>query len=212
MKIAIFSKLTLKEDEIKDILKEADVFPPIKRGDLMDSKIDSYDIIGIIDGVFLQNSAVAHREILKRLNEGKKIFGASSMGALRASELDTYGMIGVGKIYEYYKNGIITDDDEVAVTFSEDFHQITFSMINFRIMVQNAIKDGIIHEKDGEDLLKIAKSLYYPLRTFENVLEKSKFEEDMKEKLLSYFKTQDDIKRSDAFEMLYKIKKYITKI
>ena len=44
-----------------------------------------------------------------------EVFGASSMGALRASELDTLGMTGIGYCYEQYATGTIDSDDEVAV-------------------------------------------------------------------------------------------------
>ncbi|MFU8652596.1 TfuA-related McrA-glycine thioamidation protein [Methanotorris formicicus] len=210
MKIAIFSKLTLKEDEIKAII-DADVFPPIKRGDLLSPGMNKYDVIGIIDGVFLQNTAVGHREILYRLKEGKVIFGAGSMGALRASELDVYSMIGVGEVYKLYKEGAIVDDDEVAVTFDDDFNQISFSLVSFRFMVKNAVEKGLISKEEGDLLIKIAKSLYYPLRTFKNVLDKTDFSEEKKEKLLKFFESEEDIKRKDAFEMLYRIKDFVEK-
>jgi hypothetical protein len=45
-------------------------------------------------------AAVGHREIISALKAGVCVVGGSSMGALRASELDSYGMIGVGRIYE----------------------------------------------------------------------------------------------------------------
>ncbi|MBA2862133.1 TfuA-like protein [Methanococcus maripaludis] len=213
MKIAIFSKLTIKEDEIKEKMKnfDVDIYPPIKRGDLTAQKIFDYDVIGIIDGCFLQNTAVAHREILKVLQNNIKVFGAGSMGALRASELDSCGMIGVGSVYSLYKHGIITDDDEVAVTFDDNLNQITFSMISFREMINNAIKDKIIDENDSKKLITSGKELYYPLRTFENVIEKSGISDEKKEVLEKYLKNQQDIKRIDAFEMLEEIIKYIEK-
>ena len=53
--------------------------------------------IGIIDGVFLDVASVWHREILWALSQGVHVFGAASMGALRAAELDGFGMRGVGR-------------------------------------------------------------------------------------------------------------------
>ncbi|MBA2859831.1 TfuA-related McrA-glycine thioamidation protein [Methanococcus maripaludis] len=213
MKIAIFSKLTIKEDEIRKKLEnfDVDIFPPIKRGDLTSEKIFDYDIIGIIDGCFLQSTAVAHREILKVIENNITVFGAGSMGALRASELDTCGMIGVGSVYNLYKNGIISDDDEVAVTFDDNLNQITFSMISFREMIENALNEKIIDEDDSKRLINSGKELYYPLRTFENVIKKSKISGEKREVLEKFLKNQPDIKRNDAFEMLEEIIKYIEK-
>ena len=55
--------------------------------------------IGLIDGVFLDVPAVWHRELLWALSEGVHVFGAASMGALRAAELAPFGMRGVGTIF-----------------------------------------------------------------------------------------------------------------
>ena len=54
-------------------------------------------------------------------------------------------------------------------------------------------------------------TLYYPLRTFENVIEKSGISDEKKEILEKYLTNQPDIKRNDAFEMLEEIIKYIEK-
>jgi len=211
MKIAIFSKLTIKEDEIRNLMKnyDVDIYPPIKRGDLTFEKIKDYDVIGIIDGCFLQNTAVSHREILKVMERGQTVFGAGSMGALRASELDVCGMIGVGSVYSLYKSGIITDDDEVAVTFDENLNQVTFSMISFREMINSALKDKIISEIDAKNLMNAGKSLYYPIRTYENVFEKANLPDEKRENLSRYLENQEDIKRKDAFEMIMQIIKYV---
>ncbi|ABR54336.1 TfuA domain protein core [Methanococcus vannielii SB] len=211
MKVAIFSKLTVKENEIRSIMKyfDVDIYPPIKRGDLTFEKMKEYGVIGIIDGCFLQNTAVSHREILKIMENGVKVFGSGSMGALRASELDTYGMIGIGKVYYKYKSGIVFDDDEVAVTFDENLNQITFSMVSFREMVNSALVEGIITKIDAQNIIDAGKNLYYPLRTYENAIKKAGILEDKKETLLNYLEKQEDIKRKDAFEMISKIIEYV---
>ena len=78
------------------------------------------DIIGIIDGVFHQSSAVGHKEILNAIKKGIKVYGASSMGALRASELDVLGMTGIGYVYNQYASGEVDSDDDVAVMLDSD--------------------------------------------------------------------------------------------
>jgi len=47
--------------------------------------------------------------------QGIHVFGAASIGALRAAELDVFGMRGIGDIYEAFRDGLLEDDDEVAV-------------------------------------------------------------------------------------------------
>ena len=115
-KIIVFLGPSLDLPAAEKILP-AEYRPPAKRGDLIAAVHDGATIIGLIDGVFHQESAVAHREILTAIKQGVKVVGASSMGALRAAEMDTLGMVGIGEIYRMYKNGELESDDEVALVF-----------------------------------------------------------------------------------------------
>ena len=75
-------------------------------------------IIGlIVRRIFRQESAVAHREILTAVKKGVRVIGSSSMGALRAAEMDTLGMVGIGEIYRRY-NGEFKFNDEVALVLN----------------------------------------------------------------------------------------------
>ena len=92
-KIIVFLGPSLDLSAAEKILP-AEYRPPAKRGDLLAAVADGADIICLIDGVFHQDCAVAHREILTAVKKGIKVVGASSMGALRAAEMDTLGMTG----------------------------------------------------------------------------------------------------------------------
>jgi hypothetical protein len=69
--------------------------------------------IVLIDGSFNQTLAVWHKELVYALLSGVCCIGASSMGALRAAELDRYGMIGIGQIYERFRDG--EEDDSLVI-------------------------------------------------------------------------------------------------
>ncbi|UUZ56476.1 TfuA domain-containing protein [Massilia sp. H-1] len=56
-----------------------------------------------------------HKEILHALALGIRVYGGSSMGALRAAELHPFGMRGVGRIFGDFASGVLEDDDEVAL-------------------------------------------------------------------------------------------------
>jgi hypothetical protein len=71
----------------------------------------------LIDGTFRQTLAVWVKELVFVMVDGVKFIGASSMGALRAAELYRYGAIGIGQIFEAYRNGFIADDAWVAMTY-----------------------------------------------------------------------------------------------
>ena len=192
-------------DEIVVIYKR-----PIHRGDLGQAFKEHPDIIAIIDGVFHQNSAVGHKEILNVMKNGVKVYGASSMGALRASELDTLGMIGVGYVYTQYATGEVDSDDDVAVMLdSETLEAISVPLINMKYVFTNAASEGIITDDEKEELLKITKKTYYPQRTYAKTLSESDLDNDKKTKLIDFIRTSPDIKKEDAKELLETIKEEI---
>lgn len=212
IKIIIYTGLSLPFDEAKEILNSdsnAEVIyeRPIKRGDLSLALEKHPDIIGIIDGVFHQNSAVGHKEILNAIKSGVDVFGASSMGALRASELDTLGMTGIGYCYEQYASGAIDSDDEVAVMLdSESLEALSVPLINMRYVFDNATNENIITEEEKDELLSIAKNAYYPKRNYSLVLNESSLDDDKKGALINFIRESKDIKKEDAKLLLKHIK------
>ena len=89
--------------------------PPVAQGDVYRAALSRPRAIGIIDGYFSGAPSVWHKEILWAMSEGVPVFGAASMGALRAAELHEFGMRGIGRIFEAFRDGVLEDDDEVAV-------------------------------------------------------------------------------------------------
>ena len=65
-------------------------------------------MIGVIDGYFEVVPTVWHKEILWAMSQGIHVYGAASIGALRAAELAEFGMNGVGQIYQQYRSGELT--------------------------------------------------------------------------------------------------------
>ena len=211
VKIIIYTGLSLSFDEAKEILDSHDDVEviykrPIKRGDIGLAINEHPDIIGIIDGVFHQNSAVAHREILKAIDEGISVVGASSMGA---SELDTLGMKGIGYVYEQYATGKVTSDDDVAVMLdSETLEQLSEPLINMEYTFTKAVKENIITEDEKDELLSIAKSTFYPKRNYAQTLNSSKLDDDTKDRLVTFIRFCEDIKKEDAKSLI----RYITHV
>ncbi|NYT04335.1 MAG: TfuA-related McrA-glycine thioamidation protein, partial [Candidatus Methanofastidiosa archaeon] len=160
------------------------------------------------DGVFFRESAVSPRELMDILKSNVKIYGSSSMGALRASELDRYGMIGIGKIYQNYREGIFNSDDEVALSFdSEEYNPISEPLVNIRETIKKALDENIITKEESEIIFKSAKSLYFPERRWNKIIENS---EKLMCKSLSSFsefikKNRVDIKKDDAILLLKRI-------
>ena len=66
------------------------------------------------------------------------------MGALRAAEMDTLGMVGIGEIYRMYKSGELESDDEVALVFDPSRAWLSEPLINIRFTLKRAKEEGII--------------------------------------------------------------------
>ena len=165
-KIIVFLGPSLDRKTAEKILS-ADYRAPAKRGDLLAAAEEGATIIGLIDGVFHQESAVAHREILTAVKKGVRVVGSSSMGALRAAEMDTLGMVGIGEIYRMYKSGELESDDDVALVFDPTSGlALSEPLINIRFTLKRAQEEGIIDAAVHDALLASARSLFYPKRTY----------------------------------------------
>ena len=105
MSTCVFLGPTLPTAEVAGIL-DATCLPPVQLGDVYRVVARHRPrAIGIVDGYFQWAPAVWHKEILWAICQGVHVFGAASMGALRAAELAPFGMQGVGRIFEAYRDG-----------------------------------------------------------------------------------------------------------
>lgn len=215
MKVVIYTGLSVPFKEAKSILNSTDETEviykrPIKRGDISEDIKENVDIIGIIDGIFHQAPSVAHKEIIKAIDSGIAVFGASSMGALRASELDSLGMTGIGYVYKQYRDGKITSDDDVAVVLdNETLKPLSTPLVSMEYTFTEAVAENIITSEQKEDLLKIAKDIYYPQRTYSNIFKNYNLDDTTQENLINFINNAPDIKKEDSKELLKYIKDLI---
>jgi TfuA protein len=204
-RIIVFLGPSLDRCSAEKILS-AEYRPPAKRGDLLRAVEDGAAIIGLIDGVFHQESAVAHREILTAMKKGVRVIGASSMGALRAAEMDTLGMTGIGEVYRMYKSGELESDDEVALVFDPvSGYSLSEPLINIRFTLRRAQDEGILDAPSHDALLSAARSVFYPRRTYPLIASSAGGALDIatKERFLAWVQDHAcDRKRQDAIEAL----------
>jgi hypothetical protein len=152
---------------------DATYLPPAARGDVYRAANDGATAIALIDGYFDQVPAVWHKEILWALSRNIPVFGAASMGALRAAELAAFGMVGVGPIYEAVVSGEV-DDDDVAIAHAAEEHQfraLSDALVDMRATFRAAKACGIIGASTLERLETCAKRLFYPDRSYRTVLD-----------------------------------------
>ena len=168
MKTIVFSGPSISAAEVQR-LAACSHAPPIRRGDL--AAADDHDVFVILDGEFGQSMSVTPKEILAVLGRGKTVIGAASMGALRASELDRSGMIGVGWVYEYFRGCAVRRDADVALVYSPfDFKPMTVPMVDLEYWMEQAAAAGLIRNKEKAMLLKLARSIFFADRTPDNLM------------------------------------------
>ncbi len=178
--IVVFSGPTLLAEEgRREVPELADAWwrPPVAQGDLYLAARERPWGIGVIDGYFDRLASVWHKEILWALDQGVHVFGAASLGALRAVECSPFGMVGVGKIYAAFSSGELTDDDEVTVFHgpaATGYAAGSEAMVNLRATFAAAEAAGVITEPTRGALVAIAKALLYPERGMALVLEQAR--------------------------------------
>ncbi|MEO0441017.1 MAG: TfuA-like protein [Pseudomonadota bacterium] len=138
--------------------------PPAQGGDLLALDLGAHDRVCLIDGVFEAAPAVRHKEILLLLSEGVPVFGASSMGALRAAELQQFGMKGTGRIHAAFASGAFTRDDWVALRHAPvelGCQPLTVAVVDLIFGLQHAVRQRILSAKQGSSLLRAGAGLFY---------------------------------------------------
>jgi TfuA protein len=210
-KPVIFIGPSLSREKARKIL-DADYRLPAKKGDLLQLILKEVDIIGLVDGYFLQDYPPTPIEVYNLVRKRSvKVFGSSSLGALRAVELGKYGMIGIGKIFRLFRDGILESDDEVAVTFTDYTNYKSEALIDIRYNLFLAKKYKIIDYRTERSILKVSKQTYFPYRTYEDILDKCKLKYPETNSQVESFRgyilnNKKSLKERDAVRLLKHIK------
>lgn len=168
MRTIVFSGPSISAAEVR-ALAAVTPAPPIRRGDL--AAVGDHDVIVIVDGEFGQNMSVSPKEILAALAAGKTVIGAASMGALRATELDRFGMIGVGWVYERFRRAAIRRDADVALVYSPlDFSPVTVPMVDLQYWLERISAAGLVSDRERFRLLRAARAIFFADRTPDELL------------------------------------------
>ena len=133
---------------------------PARRGDMLRAAIERPAAIGLIDGLFETTPSVWHKEIIQVMAEGIAVYGAASLGALRAAELAPFGMVGIGAIAQAYEMGQIERDDAVMVSHApaELGHRaMTLALVD----AEHAIAQVEMAAGDRALLLRLARRMNF---------------------------------------------------
>ncbi len=216
MKTCVFLGPSLSLRDAEAILP-ATYLPPARRGDVY-AAVHAHqpERIALIDGYFEQVPAVWHKELLWALDQGIGIYGAASMGALRAAELAQFGMVGVGRIFEAYQSGRFPpfdddfeDDDEVAVVHgpAEIGYAASDSMVDIRATLAAAQQAGIIDTETMTAIARAAKGMFYKHRSWNAALTQANVINITAERLKAWLPENRVVqKRLDAAALLSHLK------
>ena len=165
--------LPLRPDgEWRRLLECVQVRPPAQRGDMLAALVDRPRTLVLLDGYYYSKPAVSHKEILYALDAGVRVVGASSMGALRAAEMEPFGMIGVGEVFEDYRDGTLEGDDEVAILHlpeSYGYQALTVALVELRYSVARLVERRRIDAAAAQRLIQAVKQLPFSRRRKEVV-------------------------------------------
>jgi hypothetical protein len=176
--ILVFLGPTLQLDEAEKIL-DAVYLQPASQGDILLAAHAFHPrAMILIDGLFEDRPAVRHKEILWAMAQGIVMIGAASMGALRAAELDRFGMVGVGLIYRWYRRWKLAPDDAVAVQSAPaelGFLPLTESLIDLQRTFSSLMRRKVITLAERNELSAVARSINFRERTMQAVLRAAKW-------------------------------------
>ncbi|UVC12314.1 antibiotic resistance protein (plasmid) [Rhizobium sp. TH2] len=181
---------------------------PAFQGDVYRAVANGANVIGIIDGFFESVSSIWHKEILHALSCGVSVFGAASMGALRAVECMEFGMIGVGEIFEAYKNGSILDDDAVALAHAPrelSYKPLTVPLVNVMWTAAAWRDRDLISAEEAVHLLNAAQGLYFKDRTWRDVIDRARVPPDRAAEILALAKSAAIDRKSLDAQMLVEL-------
>ncbi|MEI1246795.1 TfuA-like protein [Rhizobium aouanii] len=183
------------------------VLPPATQGDVLAAVEQGANVIGLIDGGFEYAAPVWHKEILHALSLGVAVFGAASMGALRAAECHPFGMIGIGRIFEDYRTGRLVDDAAVALTHAPSAlgsQPLTVPLVNISATLDAMEDRGLLEGRLRQQLEDAASAIFFKRRTWRAVVEQCAglAQPDRADLLAAILSNAIDQKRIDALTLL----------
>ena len=216
VKIKVYAGLSVSKEEVVSILPQAEVARPVKRGDTLFDIRHGINVIAIIDGRFQDVLAVSSTELMDCMRCGIRVYGSSSMGALRAAELSPYGMIGVGDIYEYIRNTPYFRDDLLGQRLSGDMTDAGCPYVNFMFGLKWLQETGEIDVETQTLLDQAYRDLHFGERDRFGLRDNLRsLHPESSDELMAVANrvfTEHNQKKSDAIKLLQQIKEDLTEV
>lgn len=193
-RLAVFCGPSLPLSD-RPIVDGVTYLPPAARGDV-ERAAEEHDAVLLIDGVFHHDLAPTPKECYAATLRAR-MYGASSMGALRAAECWPFGFTPLGAIARWYISEYIDGDDEVAVLTHPTKHvALTVPSVNVRYVSWLAYRRGVLTRTEADSFVKEARSIFYMDRTWDDVFEVAPAQ--TRDVLRNIAMSSGDLKRHDA--------------
>jgi hypothetical protein len=182
--------------------------PPARRGDVLRAAEQGTSLIGLVDGLLVNELAVTPSEVREAARRGAILLGAASLGALRAVECPS-AMVGIGSVFEAYRDGRLTDDDEVVGTFSDGFAPVARPLIVLRERLAAGLRDELLTRTEHDLILDGIRRLPFDERTDAAVLgvAQSLGGVPLRSRLAAAFRAPDlDIKARDTLALIARVR------
>jgi len=114
--------------------------------------------------------------LCRAMAQGMRLYGSASIGALRAAELHSFGIVVIGRIFEAYRDSVLVDDDEVAVLHGPGelrYPALTETMVNIRATLDKAVEEGVLDCALAARLTEIGETLFYKERNWSAILRRA---------------------------------------
>jgi len=148
------------------ILPSAVFRPPARRGDLDLVDPDGTDEAILIDGVMVYEHPPSPSETYRLAERGVRVLGASSLGALRAVELRHHGVEGVGWVFDEFRSGRLTADDELLARLDPRTGLAeTLFLVNLRYAAACLTASGVLDHGRADRFIGAMAHLHFEQRT-----------------------------------------------
>lgn len=182
---------------------DIDLRPPACQGDVMRALADGATAIGIIDGQFAMAAPVWHKELLYALSNKVRVFGAASMGALRAAECAAFGMVGIGRIFEDFASCKRVDDADVALTYGPaelGYPATSLPLVNVQATLARMLQKQMVNATEYNLLNDAACQIFFKRRTWKAIAQAANMDFDRLKAVVDI--CWIDQKRLDALELI----------
>lgn len=163
--LTVFAGPSLVDSPFREAAAHLTV-PPIQDGDLARLTCTAPVATAlVVDGYFGAGQAVNLTEIQETIRRGIRLYGCSSMGALRAVEAAPWGMTGLGAIYDSYRRGVRTEDENVALLHDDTYRPLTVPTVNLDALCV-LLNEGGVPTQASATFRDRAAELYFGDRSF----------------------------------------------